>query len=291
MATLSALTTDTLNMLYGASQAERPQEDTLSGAFAQAATSMPVTTTALWGRGDYAEFDDGEIVICAADAAAGTVTVRRAQRGSTDVAHDSGDTILKNPLFPIVDVQQQITDVITHELWPHVWTWYQGTVTYSSGDHLYDLPANVSEVDLVYQIDADTKVWKPIPPSQWDTERQIDTAVAANSIILRVREVWDDTATVYYTGRLRPTVAGLGSMSDAVASLIPWAAKAKIVASRPTPVQYDPAGNVRRDLGGGTRDYRLLRAEFEYQRDQLRRTLLSEVRREPRFRARQRRRW
>ena len=293
MATLAGLTTDTLNMLYGMSQAERPQEDTITADLAQAATTMSVATTNLWKRGDYAEFSDGEVVICAADASAGSVTIRRKQRGSSDVAHTSGDAMIKNPLFPIVEVQQQITDVVARELWPHVWTWTKGTVTWAAGDHMYDLPANVDEVDLVYQVDADTKVWKPFPTEWWDTERQIATLVSANNIVLRLRQTYDSTATIYYTGRLRPTsdTAGLAAMSDDVASLIPWAAKAKIVAGRPSATQYDPAGNVRRDGGGTTRQYRLLRAEFEYQRDQLRRRLLLEVRRVPRFRSRQRRRW
>ena len=76
MATLAGLTTDTLNMIYGIAQVERPIEDTIDAGFNAAVTTMPVTTDVLWKKDDLAEFADGELVIAVSD---GTGTTFRRQ--------------------------------------------------------------------------------------------------------------------------------------------------------------------------------------------------------------------
>lgn len=290
MTDLATLTDETLNLLYGAGITERPDEDTITSSPAAGDPTITFATDAMWKRGDYAEFDDGEIVILAADAS-GATAVRRAQRGSTAAGHTSGARVVRNPLFPIVDVQRRIQTVIRTELWPHVWSWHQGSVTWVTGDHIYDLPQYIEEVDLVYQVSLDGFRWQPISTGDWEVERQIDTTVATNSNMLRLRSIHFESQDVLYIGRRRPHVDDLANLSDEIAAIIPFGAAATAIAARPSPLQVDASRNKRAGERDMVRTYQLLRSEFETKRDQLRRQLLNEVKRERRFVPRSRRTW
>lgn len=293
MATLATLTTDTTNLLYGLDLVSRPQEDTIGAALTSSGTSVTVDTDTIWKRNDLMEFQpDGELAICAADASSGTVTVRRAQRGTTAAAQDNGDVILKNPPYPISQVQTVINQVIRSDLWPHVWTWEQNSFSFVSGDHMYDLGLNIVEVVMVYQfnLNSDNRL-HPLPNTLWDVERQINTAAATNSNLLRVVRVHDEDETVYYTAKRRPDESDIANFSDELADIIPWAAAAKLLASRSPQVSLDAARSRHDDDKSELRDYRGLMAEFLRMRDALNLQLRDEVFTEPRFRPRFRRRF
>ena len=293
MATLADLATKTLDVIYGVAQVERPLEDIMDGAFTAGTLTMPVATDAFWKQDDIAEFAvDGELVICAADATGGNVTVRRGQRGTTDANQSSGDVITKNPPHPRFRVEEMINQVVRNDLWPHVWTWHQDTFTFVDGTHTYALDLYIPEVVLVYQYDLNSdKRMHPLNHGAWDTERQVDSGLATNSNLLRVRSVYDSSATVYYVAKRRPDPADLSNMSSEVADLIPWAAAGKLMAVRSPQVHSDTARGRHDEPGSQQNDYRGLMAEFLRMRSALRLQLRDEVFVEPRFRSRFRRRF
>ncbi len=292
MASISNLADEAIKLLYGIAPISRPQEDTIGANLAQGATTMTPATDTMWKRDDYAEFQpDGELVVCAADAST-TVAIRRGQRGTTDAAQTSGDVILKNPPYPLIEMQEHVKEVIRNDLWPHVWAWHHDTLTFTTGDHMYDLDQYVDEVVFMYQenLNSDER-FHPLPPGWWDYERQINTAVATNTGLLRLVRVHDDAATVYYTAKRRPHVDDAANLSSELDDMIPWGAAAKMMASRGAQVTLDAARSRYDDEDSSSRYYRTLMAEFLRQRDALALILKDEVRTEPRFRHRFRRRY
>lgn len=286
MATLASLTTDVLNRVYGTGIVERPAEDTLNGAINSSVTALQVDTEAMWKRGDFAEFpDNNEIVIFAADAS-GSTTIRRAQRGTTAASQSDGAVMVKNPPFPRVDIQNVINEVIDHELWPKVWTWHQGTVSWSTGTHTYALPAYIEDVARMYQHDLDGATrFHDFPRSWWDVERQQPAGIAANNLALRLSRVRDEAATVYYVGKRKPDAADIANQSDEVARLVVLGALMKL---EPYLRQYAKNHNpTRRDRDEDSDTFRTFRgfgAEFLRARDTLNRRLRLEVPQERVFR-------
>ena len=292
LTTLALLVDDVYTTLYGIAQAERPREDLINGSLAQGAAAVTMDTDAMWKRADYAEFaTDGEIVVFAADAS-GSTAIRRAQRGTTDVAQADNSVVYKNPQFPRYEVERVINQVVRNDLWPHVWTWAQATLSFSSGDTTYDLANYVEEVVMMYQFDLNSDGhFYPLETNWWDTELQIASGVSANDNLLRLRRVWDESATVYYTAKRRPDPADLSNMSNEVAELVPWAAAAKLLAGRTGATRQRPhTDNTDRVEGGLARDYRNLMGEFLRMRKALRLRLDNEVEPLRRFRPRRRKR-
>ena len=292
MTTLAILTRKTLDHVYGVGLVERPVEDTLDAGFNAAVTTMPVTTDIVWKRDDYAEFDDGELVVAISDGTGTNVEVRRAQRGTTDANHSSGDVITRNPAYPRGRVEERINEVIRHDLYPHVWSWFLGSFTFTAGDHMYDLAANIEDVIYLYQynLNSDNR-YHPISGGWWDVEKQVDSNATATGNLLRVKQVHDPGSTVFYVAKRRPATGDLSNVSDDVADLIPWAAAAKLMAGREGQVTVDAARSRYDESGSWMRSYRGMMAEFLRMRAALNLTLRNEVRQEPRFTSKFRRRF
>jgi hypothetical protein len=293
MTTLAALTEECYGKLYGLAQAERPEEDTpASSVSGTGDVSWTWTTPTMWKRGDYAEdATDGEIVYIAVD---GGTTVRRAQRGTTAAAaYDTADVFYRNPMFPRIEIERAITQVVRNDLWPHVWTWHHDTLSFVSGQTTYPLDQYVEDVVRVSQYNLDgVGKWYPLSVKAWDVERQINTAVSTNSNMLRLIRVYDETEPVYYTAKRRPHISDLGNLSDEIAEMIPWAVVGKLSAAlRAVPRRQRPGTDVNQQSEGSEfRDYRGFMAEFLRMRDALHRQLLLDVPPAPRFRKRERRR-
>ena len=300
MATLAGIVTDVYEMLYGIAQVERPSEDTqATTTLATGGLALEMDTPTLWRRGDIAEATDGDIVLFTEDhPSSGTAAIRRSQRGSTATEHTSGAVWAKNPTYTRVQMERFIKEVIRTDLWhpdKGVWTWHHGTVTYADGDTTYDLPAYIEDISVMYQYDlsSDERL-HPLPRSRWVVERQINTSVSANSNLLRLRQPFDSSATVYYIGKRRPHEDDLTNMSDEVAQLIPWAVVGKMMAGvRAAAKRLDPPRQDRDTVEGGElRDYRGFMSEFLRQKNQLNRRLLAEVKEEREFIPKgRRRRW
>lgn len=291
MATLADLTTRTLEILYGVAKVERPTEDTLSGNILSGATSLTPSTTTMWKRGDYAQFSDGEVFIFGADSS-GATAVRGAQRGTSAAAHASGSVMEKNPWPLRVDVARRIDEVLLNELWPHVWSWYNGTITYSSGDHLYDLPAYIEDVVTVEQADIDSDGrFHPLPPILWDVERKVASTIATNGTLLRLRHPPDASSTIHYRGKRRPHPDDIANLAEELEAMVTWGAAAKCMAG-----QYQPAGRDRTRIQGKDsqvqgQGYQLLMGEFLRMRKDYSLTLMGEVAADMRWRPRFRVGW
>ena len=292
MATLAGLTTKTLDHVYGTGLVERPAEDTIDATFNAAVTTMPVTTDSMWKRDDYAEFNSNELVIAISDGTGTNVEVRRGKRGTTDANQTSGATITRNPPYPRIRVEDRINEVIRHDLYPHVWTWFKGSFTFATNDHMYDLATNIEEVMELYQynLNSDNR-FHPISNGWWDVKKQVDTGAASNSNLLRVKQVHDETATVYYTAKRRPATLDLSNVSSEIEDMIPWAAAAKLMAGREGQATLDAARSRYDDSGTWLRSYRGLMAEFFRMRTALNLVLRDEVEAEPRFKPRFQRRF
>jgi hypothetical protein len=298
MTTLAALVDDSLAMLYGIPQAERPQEDTLASTVTDDAdVSWRWTTEALWKRGDYAEAADsaGELVIMAEDhPAAADITVRRGQRDTTAKAagYASGDVFYRNPVFSRVEMERMVDQVVRNELWPAVWTWHQDSLSFVAGAYYYPLDAYIDEVEVLYQYDLNSDGrFHPLDINRWSTEMQIDSGIATNGGLLRVRGVFDESEAVYYTAKRRPDPADLANLSAEVAELVPWAVVGKLVAAnRVAPIRSRPSTDGDNTEGGTTRDYRMFMAEFLRMRGALNKKLRKEIPADHRYKPRSGRR-
>lgn len=283
MTTLALLTQATLNLIYGVEFVERPLEDRINGAIANGTTEAVVFDfPAMWDPDDYVEYKpDGEVTRLINDT-----TQKRAQRGTTGVTHADNSEVTKNPPYTIADAQTHIRATIRNDLWPHVWTWYQDTLTAVDTDWMYDLDQHIADVAMVYQenIDADER-WRPFPTSWWDVERQINPAVATQGGMLVARNAFDFDEPVYYLGKRRSHVDDLSNVSDEIADLIPWRAGAKLLASKGGQVKAAVARSRKDEAGSPYRQlYQLWMAEFLTARESLSRTLNSEVRVDRRWR-------
>lgn len=297
MATVADLVLRTEEILYGTGLWERPDEDVTTGALANGtATSLTVGGANMWKRGDYLEYVpvDGtidEVVLVHANSS-GTLTIRRGQRNSTAAAQGSGDVVRRNPQFTRVAIGQKIEHVIDNQLWPHVWSWHKDTLTFTSGDHLYDLDQYVEDVVAVYQADIDSDGrYAPIDTGRWEVVRQVATAVAANSNLLRLRWVWDENSTVYYTGKRRPFYADIANIDNRLADMVPYGAASHLLYDRAPQVDNTTKRSGRSGGNAAATYAQIFDARFREMRDQYRRQLMTEVPEEPRFRHRYGRRW
>lgn len=269
------------DMLYGMARVERPSEDVVTLASASA-TSMTVTSglEELWQRGTYgevapAEGSEGEVVIVAADAASGSATVRRGQRGTTAASATSQPARI-DPLYPRKVISDFIDQTIVDDLYPHVWYHSKRSLSWVDQDYTYDLADEDYHVVAVYQynVDSDNRI-QYFPRGWWDVH-DVDTEVGSSGKVLTLRRVIDQTATVYYTARSKPIVADLASFPDPLADLIPWAVMGQLVGgTRTAPRRYDPNRQALPDSeeGGTVRDWRFFEQKFMLKRQALTRQL------------------
>lgn len=283
MADLDTLCDATLNILYGRGYWERPVEDTLSAAIADASTTtMTPTTPAMWKRDDLCEFPaTDEVVRVAADATT-TATIRRGQLGTTAAAQADGSVMVKNPPFPRFLVKAEIEAAVRGEFWPHVWTWHRDSFSFTPGQATYELDDYIDAVVLVYQEDLDGNgQFHPLHPGWFDVERQIEAAT--NKRWLIVHQVYDKDSDVYFVAKRKPHPDDLANVSDEIADMIPLVSAARLMNKRPAGIRNSQP---RSKLDGDQimRDYRAMIAEFLRQRDQLRHSLMEEVRPDMRWR-------
>jgi hypothetical protein len=283
VATLAGLVDTTRRLLYGPASNDRPQFDTLTATYNAANTTIPVDNSTQWKRGDILEFEtDGLQLICTADGSSGTVAIE--PYDGTDATHSTAKEILfRNPEWSRLALQDAINQTTDLWLWPHVWTWFAGTLTVTAGDTTYNLDGYIEEVVRMYQYNlASQNQFHPLPPEWWLTERQVNTAVSVQSNLLRVRRVHDAAQTVYYTARRRPNSADLSNISAEIAYLIPHGAAALVSEGGIMRERVDPTRG-KNEEGAGARDGRTHTARFFIARDQLKALLRHEVPLDRRF--------
>ena len=277
MTTRAELILKVEDMLYGAAQVERPSEDVVTLADGST-TTMTVATDSRWNREDIGEIvplagDAGELVICAADGGSGSVTVRRAQRGTTGAAAASL-VARKNPQYPRKVISELIDDVIRNRLHPHVWYRSERELTWSDNTHVYALADEDWMVLHMYQYETGEDVY--VFPQGWWHEMDVDVDVEATGRYLRLARVFLSTNTVYYWARSRPLVADLTTLPDNIIDLIPWAVTADLIGgTRTVPRRHDPNRQslAESEEGGTVRDWRYFEQRFLLRRAELHRQL------------------
>lgn len=293
MTTLADLVDDCYNLLYGTVQAERPTEDTLASGLAEGAEEITMTTPLLWKRGDYAESPAGELLIFTEDhPTSGSATVRREQRGTESTApYGAGVVMHRNPTYPRKVIERFVNQVVRNDLWPHVWTWHRDSLSFVSGETAYPLDDYIDEVVRVYQYDLNSDGrFYPLDRNAWDVERVIDGTLVGASSILRLRTVFDESETVYYTAKRRPAVADLANLDDEIAELVPWAVVGKLSpGARAVARRHTPATDRGEEAEGAEyRDYRGFMSEFVRMRKALNLKLSKDVPPLVKFRPRRR---
>ena len=292
MATLDTLIVDTLNMLYGQTQAESPETDTLAAAVSTTSdTTWEFVTTDMWKRGDFAEHVDSgsgiyELVQLGEDHPSGTdVTVRRAQRGTTASTYASGAVFNRNPTFPKHEVAKLVSQVVDNELWPDVWYRTNRTLTggWVEGDTTYDLAATDVEVEKLYQYNlAGDNGYHELPMGWWDVEGSVDDAtVTTTGRLLRIFKVYDPDASLFYTVRAKPSSDDVSSLPTQIANMVPWGACGKLIAgTRTGPQRVAPSRSPQAVAQSGDRlirDYAFFDNEFRNLRTQYKRELRKEA--------------
>ncbi len=277
MATLTTLTNDVQDMVYGSGVVERPSEDTLATAVTSTGdTSWQFTTPTYWNRGDYAEDQTaGEIVVFAAEhPSGGDATVRRAQNGTTALAaYSIGDVFNKNPKYPRHVIERFINETIDNDLWPHVYMWGETTVTWVTGQTTYEMPTDCEGVAAVYQadIDSDGKFY-PIDRDSWEFVSVVNTAESTNGNYLRLFRAYDTSDTIYVTYMQKPMSSAVSTLSTEVAALVPWRVVGKLLAGtrlvpartspgRARPVVNASGSQLSRDFAAYDAEFRRMRAD------------------------------
>lgn len=244
MADLNDLRVDTENLLYGFAHELRPLEDTLVATITDTATAAEFDLDDdVWKDGDYAEFvPDGEMVILDGDhpADGNDATLRRGQRGTTAAAQTAGDVVRRNPTFPISLVERMVNEVIDIDLHrhPRVYVTAQRSLTWSSGTWSYALNAADDDVIDVYQynLDAESGYW--FAPRSWWSVVKPDSAISSTKHLI-LRGVKDDSSTVYYTAKGRPSSSSVTDLSSDIVAILPWRAAAKCVKAKLAQVVRD----------------------------------------------------
>jgi hypothetical protein len=290
MATIGDLTLDTLDMLYGSGQAERPVEDTLT---TNVSSTTDVTwqfdTSALWKRGDRAERwhgdgTAGEMVVMAEDHPSGSdVTVRRGQIQTTPATHSLGSVFLKNPPYPLIKVQRAIQQVVDLDLSPDIFYRSTRSVTPVTTTHYYELADEDFDVEMMYQFDLNATTNKnPFPSGWWEVVTDVDTSMVTSGRILRLYRWYSDTDDIYYTARSKYMFTDLANIPAEVADIVTWGAVARILATSAPSKRIDPARSSALAQGEEANqlytDAEYYRAQFERMKGMYRRRLIADKR-------------
>lgn len=286
MATLATLTEDVYGMLYGSAQVERPNEDTLATAVADASdVEWQFDTETLWKRGDYAEdAAAGEIVVMAEHhPTSADVTVRRAQRGTTAASsYAQGDVFYKNPVFPRYQIERYINETIDNDLYPHVWNVGETSFMWVTGTTRYEMPTDCLDVIDVYQVDVSGNDFNPFPREAWEFRQTVNTAESTNGNYLRMPRVYDPDAAVYVTYKQQPLSSAVSTLSTQLANMVPWKVVGKLLGgTRVAPSRTDPGRSTPIAGQGGDRlirDFGFFDVEFRRMRQDESRRLRTQVR-------------
>ena len=157
MAIYNSVITDIRNLLE-----DRPESILLNGAINSSVTTMTVDgagAAALVRSGVIYEFDDVDgTTLTAAEAVRSdsqgilTPVIRRAQEGTTAVAHADNANILVAPLYRWARVKMALDTVMNTQLLPHLYEVQEHEVTTSATTNYYNSSATACEFILdIYQ--------------------------------------------------------------------------------------------------------------------------------------------
>lgn len=120
-----------------------------------AGTTFDVADGSNYERGNILEFQDNGEQVLVRSVATNTLTVYRAQNGTTAQAHGVGSTFVVNPVVSYTQITGSVDDT-TKTLWPYVYYVQEYDVTVASGTQWYNLGATALELIQVLQLQPGT---------------------------------------------------------------------------------------------------------------------------------------
>jgi hypothetical protein len=127
--------------------------------------------------------------------------------------------------------------------------------------------------------------YHPFPPGWW--ELVTDNAATSTLRMLRVRSVYDSDQTIFYTARSKPSSSAVGSIPDALGTMIPWGACWLLLGG----TRSASRRHERRSLREGENesqvyaDASFFKQVFQDQRDAYKRQLMVEKQKKPTFKS------
>lgn len=187
MTTLSDLVERTRRHLY---TERRDERNRLSGAIDVDDTALTLGFDAGGvAKGATLAIDLEEMHVW--DVSGSTVTVARADGGSTAATHADLTTIFVNPKFSAFSIMQALNEELSDLSSPTNGLFDVGTVslTYSVGTDAYDLTSVtdlIEIIDVTYDANDGSSRWPSIPRSAWQLNRDLPTADFASGLMLTI---------------------------------------------------------------------------------------------------------
>lgn len=186
MTTLAQLVEQTKRHLYSAEI--RDARDKLNGAIDADDTDITSTNSdPAIQRGAVLAIDLEELYVEAISGS--TVTVARAEGGSTAAAHASGTPIIINPKYSAWAIFQAINDELAGLPGLGIYRVRTVDLTYAPGTDAYNL-TSVTDIDDILDVEFDandgTGRWATLPRRQWLLRRDLPTSDFASGVALTV---------------------------------------------------------------------------------------------------------
>ena len=163
MSTFAQLIDQTLMHLHGYTTIQ-DVATSLTGNVSASATTISVADTTAISRG-VIEIGDELLWVDSVNNSTGTVTIApygRGYRGTTAVAHSTGDRVVSSPLFPRKIVRDTLNDAIL-SVYPELFAVDETTINYQPSINTYSLPAGALDIiQISWQTTGPSREWLPV---------------------------------------------------------------------------------------------------------------------------------
>ena len=163
MSTFAQLIDQTLMHLHGYTTIQDVATSLTADVSASATTIQIADTTAI-SRG-VVEIGDELMWVDDVNTQTGAITIApygRGYRGTTAVAHSTGDRVVSSPLFPRKIVSDTINDAIL-SVYPELFAVGETTINYQPSINTYSLPAGAQDIiQISWQTTGPSQEWLPV---------------------------------------------------------------------------------------------------------------------------------
>jgi len=163
MSTFSQMVDQTLMHLHGYTTVQ-DIATYLTADLSASATTLTINDTTAISRG-VVEIGDELIWVDNVNTTTGAITVPpygRGYRGTTAVAHSTGDRVVSSPLFPRKIVTDTINEAI-RSVYPELFAVGETTINYQPSINTYSLPEGALDIiQISWQTTGPSKEWLPI---------------------------------------------------------------------------------------------------------------------------------
>ena len=200
MSTFSQLVDQTLMHLHGYTTIQ-DVATSLATDLSASATTLQVSDATAISRG-VIEIGDELLWVDDVNTNTGGVTLApygRGYRGTTAVAHSTGDRVVSSPLFPRKIVRDTLNDAI-RSVYPELFAVGETTFTYNSAITTYALPEGALDVlHVAWQTTGPSREWLPIRRMRVDKHAATGTFSSGVTLNIYDQIVPGRTISVVYT--------------------------------------------------------------------------------------------